>query len=56
MEAPDPFFVYFPAHALRKDLRLPVDPSGPHQGRGELLETLDRLTSDADARYSAPRR
>ncbi len=44
MKAPDPFFIYFASHALRQHLALPVDPSDPLQSRGELLETLDRLT------------
>ena len=41
VENPDPFFVYFIAHALRQNLKLRVAPIDPHYTRGELLETLE---------------
>ena len=41
VENPDPFFVYFIAHALRQNLKLRVTLIDPHYTRGELLETLE---------------
>jgi hypothetical protein len=43
MKKPDPFFVHFAAHALRRQLRLPVKPADPLHSRAELLDTLDKI-------------
>jgi len=40
MRNPDPFFVYFAAHVLRQDLKLPFKPDDPQYTLGELHETL----------------
>lgn len=43
VDNPDPFFVYFIAHALRQSLKLRVNPKDPLYSRGELLETLEMI-------------
>lgn len=40
MQTPDPFFVYFAAHVLRQDMKLPTAPKDPEYSFGELQETL----------------
>ena len=40
MKRPDPFFVYFAAHTLRQDLKLPFKPRDPEYTYGQLQETL----------------
>ncbi len=40
MKKPDPFFVYFAAYILRRDMKLPTVPNDPEYTYGELQETL----------------
>jgi hypothetical protein len=40
MKKPDPYFVYFAAHVLRQDMKLPTVPNDPEYTYGELQETL----------------
>jgi hypothetical protein len=40
MKKPDPFFVYFAAHILRQDMKLPTVTKDPEYTFGELQETL----------------
>jgi hypothetical protein len=40
MKKPDPFFIYFAAHAIRRDLKLPVKLDDPEYSYGELQETM----------------
>jgi hypothetical protein len=43
MKKPDPFFVHFAAHALRRKLGQTVTLSDPKYTRIQLFETLDRI-------------
>ncbi len=39
LKRPDPFFMYFAAHALRQDMKLPFRPGDPEYTFGQLQET-----------------
>lgn len=39
MKKPDPFFIYFAAHAVRQNLKLSFRPGDPEYSYGELHET-----------------